>query len=91
MNEFILRELRNRGIKIVYVGYYDYLCKYYDSDLHDCDCYLDNINEAMSLSDLIFEDIDGGAQDSAYYITGGDKKYLFIDCSERFICNILLS
>ena len=85
-------ELKSVGFKIILIDYFDNLLNYYGADdLQDCYCFLNNDPDYITFDELLNSSFDGNASDSAYFISymEGVKKYLFVDCSVKFILSVL--
>ncbi len=92
INKTFYKFLKENGFKIILCDYFDNLLSSYGSDdLQDCYCFLNNNSDYITFDDLLGTEINGNAPDSAYFISymGGVKKYLFVDCSVKFILNVL--
>lgn len=93
INKSLNTELKSVGFKIILCDYFDNLLNYYGADdLQDCYCFLNNDPDYITFDDLLrSNNIDGNAPDSAYFISymEGVKKYLFVDCSVKFILSVL--
>ncbi len=92
INKTFYKFLKENGFKIILCDYFDNLLSSYGSDdLQDCYCFLNNNSDYITFDDLLGTEINGNAPDSAFYIqkTGGEIKYLFVDCCHKFICSII--
>ena len=92
MNRKLLNYFKDNNYKVVNCDYLDNLLSNYNADdLQDCYCFLNNNPEYITYDDLLNSDYDGNGRDSALYIikSGGDTKYLFVDCLYKFIFNTL--
>lgn len=92
INKSIIKYFKDNNYKIILCDYFDNLLNDYGADdLQDCYCYLANNSDYITFDDLLGSDTDGSAPDSALFVTGGinNLKYLFVDCSMKFICNKL--
>lgn len=92
INKSIIKYFKDNNYKIILCDYFDNLLNNYGADeLQDCYCFLNNNPEYITYDDLLNSDYDGNASDSALYIikSGGEIKYLFVDCLYKFIFNIL--
>lgn len=93
INKSIIKYFKDNNYKIILCDYFDNLLNNYDADdLQDCYCYLANDSDYITFDDLLgSSNTDCSAPDSALFVTGGvnNLKYLFVDCSMKFICNKL--
>lgn len=92
INKSIIKYFKDNNYKIILCDYFDNLLNDYGADdLQDCYCYLANNSDYITFDDLLGSDTDGSAPDSALFVTGGKNnlKYLFVDCSMKFICKQL--
>ena len=92
MDKKLLNYFKENNCKVVCCDYFDVLLNNYGADdLQDCYCFLNNNPDYITYDELLNSDYDGNASDSALYIikSGGDIKYLFVDCLYKFIFNTL--
>ncbi len=92
MNRKLLNYFKENNYKVVCCDYFDNLLSNYNADdLQDCYCFLNNNPDYITYDDLLNSDYDGNASNSALYVTrsGGEIKYLFVDCNSKFIFNTL--
>ena len=92
MDRKLLNYFKENNCKVICCDYFDNLLNNYtDDELQDCYCFLNNNSDYITFDELLNSDFDGESSNSTLYVTrsGGEVKYLFVDCSMKFICKQL--